>query len=88
METEIEYDEILALPVWAKEQVIPTIGLYGKVFTIVKLIDDKYILYRGEKQTQRNFIGIFNNLDDTYTAINARCKKEKANEEKQAKLEV
>ena len=88
METEIEYDEILALPVWAKEQVILTIGLYGKVFTIVKLKDDKYILYRGEKQTQRNFIGIFNNLDDTYTAINARCKKEKTNEEKQAKLEV
>lgn len=76
---EIDYEEIAAIPAYEKEMEIPVKGLYDKQFIIVKLRDNKYILYRGERQSQRNFIGVFMTLDNVYDAISRRCKKERLN---------
>lgn len=60
-----------------KEMEIPVKGLYDKDFLIVKMKHNKYVLYRGERQTNKNFIGVMSSLDDVYDAIAARCKKER-----------
>lgn len=83
----MEYEEIAALPTWAKETEIPITGLYGMKFLIVKIKNNKYVLYRGEKQTNRNFIGVYSNLDDLYEGVSKRCKKERC-DKCQTKLKI
>ena len=79
MGEELTYEEIIEASVREREMEIPVTGMYNMKFIIVKMRGDKYALYRGERQTQRNFIGIFRTLDNTYDAIYRRCKKEKSN---------
>lgn len=82
----MDEEEFATVPVWEREQVIRITGPYRKPFTIVKLLDDKYILYRGERETQRNFIGIFSSLDSVYEAMERKAKRERELEKKVRKL--
>lgn len=74
---EVDYEEIAQISTRDREMEIPVTGLYGMKFIIVKIRSNKYVLYFGERQTQRGFIGVFQTLDDTYDAIARKCKKEK-----------
>lgn len=69
------------------EQRIPITGLYGMKFLIIKINGDKYLLYRGERDTARNYIGTFANLDNLYDAVARRCHKERS-DKCQTKLTV
>lgn len=74
---EMSYEEIAEVSARDREMEIPVTGLYGMKFIIVKIRSNKYVLYFGERQTQRGFVGVFKTLDDTYDAISRKCKKEK-----------
>jgi len=82
----MDEEEFATVPVWEKEQVIHIKGLHDTDFTIVKLLDNKYILYIGLKEIQRNFIGIFNSFDDVFDAMDRKAHKEHEKMKKLRKL--
>lgn len=69
------------------EQHIPITGLYGMKFLIVKINSQKWLLYRGERDTARNYIGTFATLDNVYDAVSRRCHKERY-DKCQTKLQI
>ena len=52
-----------------REQTIEITGLFGIKFIAVKLNENKFMLYQGEKETMKNYIGTLNSLDNVYDAV-------------------
>ena len=71
----------------AAEEHIPITGLYGMKFLIVKINSQKYLLFRGERDNARSFIGTYATLDNVYDAVSRRCHKERS-DKCQTKLTV